>query len=77
VLPFFYVLGLYMAYEQAFLRLGFFMRGEPLLGYARRAFVRRFRLNLSELREAGSGPLQAKVARARNRDEVARILRDA
>ena len=77
VLPFFYLLGLYMAYEQAFIRLGHFMKGEPLLGYAKRAFVRRFRLNLSELREVGSGPLQVKVARARSREEIDAILRGA
>ena len=67
VLPFFYLLGVYMAYQQAFVRLGFFMEDEPLLGYAKRAFVRRFRLNLGELREVGSGPLQVRVARAGRR----------
>jgi hypothetical protein len=77
VLPFFYLLGVYMAYEKAFLRLSFFMEGEPLLAYAKRAFIRRFHLNLGELREVGSGPLQVKVARARNRYEIAQILRDA
>jgi hypothetical protein len=77
VLPFFYLLGLYMAYQQAFLRLGFFMDGEPLLGYANRAFVRRFGLNLGELREVGSGPLQVKVARAGSREKIDAILRDA
>jgi hypothetical protein len=77
VLPFLYGLGLYMAYQLAFMRLGFFMEGEPLLGYAKRAFVRRFRLNLSELREIGSGPLQTKVARASSREEIDTILRDA
>jgi len=46
VQPFFYSLGLYMAYEQAFMRLGFFMEGEPLLSYAKLAMVRRFGLNL-------------------------------
>jgi hypothetical protein len=77
VLPFFYVLGLYMAYEQAFLRLRFFMEGEPLLGYAKRAFFRRFGLKLGELREVGSGPLQVKVARAESRQEIDAILRSA
>jgi hypothetical protein len=76
-LPFFYLLGVYLLYEQAFLRLGFFMDGEPLLGYAKRAMVRRFGLNLGELREVGSGPLQAEIARAGSREEIARILRDA
>lgn len=77
VLPFFYLLGLYMAYEQAFRRLRFFMQGEPLLGYAKRAFFRRFGLNLGELREVGSGPLQVKVARAASRPEIDAILRGA
>ena len=75
VLPFFYLLGLYMAYEQTFLRLRFFMEGEPLLGYAKRAFFRRFGLNLGELREVGSGPLQVEVARAASRQEIDAILR--
>jgi hypothetical protein len=74
VLPFFYLLGVYMLYEQAFLRLGFFMEGEPLLGYAKRSMVRRFGLSLSELREVGSGPLQAEIARAGSRKEIAQIL---
>jgi hypothetical protein len=77
VLPFFYALGVYMLYEQAFLRLGFFMEGELLLGYAKQAFVRRFGLNLGELREVGSGPLQARVARAGSREEIDAVLRDA
>jgi hypothetical protein len=76
VLPFFYLLGVYMLYEQAFLRLGFFMEDEPL-GYAKRAMVRRFGLNLGELREVGSGPLQANLARVENRREITQILRDA
>jgi hypothetical protein len=76
VLPFFYLLGVYMAYQQAFVRLGFFMEGEPLLGYAKRAFVRRFRLNLG-LREVGSGPLQVRVARAGSREEIDAILLSA
>jgi hypothetical protein len=77
VLPFLYGLGLYMAYQLAFTRLGFFMEGEPPLGYAKRAFVRRFRLNLGELREIGSGPLQVKVARASGREEIDALLRNA
>ena len=77
VLPFFYLLGLYMLYEQAFVRLGFFMEREPLLGYAKRAMIRRFGLNLGELREVGSGPLQAEIARAGSRREIGQILRDA
>jgi hypothetical protein len=77
VLPFFYLLGVYMAYQMAFVRLGFFMEGQPLLGYAKRAFVRRFGLNLGELREGGSGPLQVNVARAGSREEIDAILRDA
>jgi hypothetical protein len=60
VLPFFYLLGVYMLYEQAFLRLGFFMEGEPLLGYAKRALVRRFGLNLGDLREFGHGPYRSR-----------------
>lgn len=75
VLPFFYLLGVYMLYEQAFLRLGFFMEGEPLLRYAKRTMVRRFGLNLSELRELGSGPLQVKIARAKSRREINEALR--
>jgi hypothetical protein len=74
VLPFFYALGLFMAYQQASIRLSFFMENEPLLGHAKRAFVRRFGLNLGELRELGSGPLQVKVARAGSRDEIDAIL---
>jgi hypothetical protein len=77
VLPFFYLLGVYMLYEQAFLRLGFFMEDEPLLGYAKRAMVRRFGLNLGELREVGSGPLQGNLARAETQREIVQILRDA
>jgi hypothetical protein len=77
VLPFFYALGLYMAYQKAFTRLGFFIEGEPLLGYAKRAFVRCFGLNLGGLREVGNGPLQVKVARAASREEIDAILRDA
>jgi hypothetical protein len=77
VLPFFYLLGVYMAYQQAFVRLGFFMEDEPLLGYAKRAFARRFRLNLGELREVGSGPLQVRVARAGSREEIDAILLSA
>jgi hypothetical protein len=77
VLPFFYALGLFMAYQQAFMRLGFFTEEEPLIGYAKRAFVRRFGLNLGELREVGSGPLQGKVARAGSREEIDAILRGA
>jgi hypothetical protein len=76
VLPFFYVLGVYMLYEQAFLRLGFFMEDESLVEYAKKAFVRRFGLNLGELREVGSGPLQVKVARAGSQDEIDAILRE-
>ena len=75
VLPFFYALGLYMAYQQAFMRLRCFMEGEPLLGYAKQAFVRRFGVNLGELREFGGGPLQVQVARAGSREEIDRILR--
>ena len=77
VLPFFYLLGVYMLYERAFLRLGFYMNGEPLLGYAKRAMVRRFGLNLRELREVGSGPLQVEIARAGTEEEIAGILREA
>jgi hypothetical protein len=77
VLPFFYLLGLCMAYAQALLRLRFFMEGEPLLGYAKRAFFGRFGLNLGALREVGSGPLQVKVARAASRQEIDAILRGA
>jgi hypothetical protein len=77
VLPFFYLLGVYMLYEQASLRLGFFMEGEPLLGHAKRAMVRRFGLSLGELREVGSGPIQAEIARAGSRRQIAQILHDA
>jgi len=77
VLPFFYSLGLYMAYEQAFMRLGFFMEGEPLLSYAKLAMVRRFGLNLGELREVRNGAVQAQIARAESKREIRRILRDA
>ncbi len=77
VLPFFYLLGLYMLYEQAFLRLGFYMRDEPLLPSAKRTMIRRFRLNLRELREVGGGPLQVEIARADSKEGIARILREA
>jgi hypothetical protein len=74
-MPFFYLLGVYMLYEQAFLRLGFFAERKPLLRYAKRAMIRRFGLNLGELRELGSGPLQVKIARADSRREITEALR--
>jgi hypothetical protein len=77
VLPFFYMLGVYMLYEQAFLRLGFVMEGEPLLRYAERAMVRTFGVNLGKLREHGSGLLQVKIARAGSRQEIDETLRRA
>jgi hypothetical protein len=77
VLPFFYVAGVYMLYELAFVRLRLFMRDDPLLGYAKRAFVRRFKLRLGELREKGSGPLQVAVARAGGKEEIDAVLRQS
>jgi hypothetical protein len=75
LVPFLYVLTVYMAYESIFNRVEWFLRRKSkLVGFAKRRVFRICLLRLSKVRRF-SGPFAAELGGAESRADVIRIVR--
>jgi hypothetical protein len=75
LVPYLYVLTVYMAYESIFNRLEWFLRRrKKLVGYAKRQVFKTCLLRLSKVKRF-SGPFAAELGEAESRADVTRIVR--
>jgi hypothetical protein len=75
LVPFLYLLTVYMAYESVFNRVEWFLRRkEQLVGFAKRRVFRACLLRLSKVKRF-SGPFAAELGGAESRVDVIRIVR--
>ena len=75
LVPFLYILTVYMAYESVFNRVEWFLRPKKqLLGFTKRRVFRAGLFRLSKVKRF-SGPFAAELGGAESRADVIRIVR--